>query len=95
MFKISIVDTPRQRKLVLEGKLVTPWTGEVEKAWQHAAEGLQGRSLIIDLRDVTLIGQDGENTLLGLMRDGAEFFCGDVLTKHLLKQLARRCRCEG
>jgi len=95
MFKVSIVDTPRQRKLVLEGKLVAPWTAEVEPAWRHAAEDLEGRSLIVDLRNVTLIGPDGEKTLLNLMRDGAEFFCGDVLAKHVLKQLARKCRCEG
>ena len=25
MFKISIVDTPAQRKLVVEGKLSDPW----------------------------------------------------------------------
>ena len=95
MFKISIVDTPKQRKLVLEGKLVTPWTTEVERAWRRAAEDLGGRSLIVDLRDVTLIGVEGEKTLFGLMQEGAEFFCGDVLTKHVLRQLARRCRCKG
>ena len=95
MFKLSIVDTPRQRKLVLEGKLVAPWTQEVERVWQHASEDLQGRNLIVDLRNVTLIGADGEDTLLSLMRDGAEFFCGDVLAKHVLKQLARKCRCRG
>jgi len=95
MFKISIVETPRQRKLVLEGKLVNPWTAELENTFRQAAKDLQGRGLIVDLRNITLIGTDGENTLLALMREGAEFFCGDVLTRHLLKQLARRCRCEG
>jgi len=95
MFKISIVDAPGQRTLVLEGKLVHPWTTDVESAWRSAGEELQGRKLIIDLRNVTHIGPDAENTLLLMMRDGAEFFCGGVLTKHLMKQLARRCRCEA
>jgi hypothetical protein len=49
---------------------------------------------VVDLTNVTLIGPEGENTLLNLMRDGARFTCGGVLTKHLLKQLARRCRSE-
>jgi hypothetical protein len=92
MFKISIVETPGQRSLVVEGKLVAPWTAEVEGAWRRAGEQLQGRRLVIDLTNVTLISRDGENTLLQLMRDGAKFSCGDVLTKHVLKQLARRCR---
>jgi anti-anti-sigma regulatory factor len=94
MFKISIVETEGQRTLVLEGKLVAPWTSEVESTWQKAGQHLQGRKLVIDLRNVTLIGPDGENTLFQLMRDGAKFSCAGVLTKHVLKQLARRCLCK-
>jgi hypothetical protein len=78
--------------MVLEGSLVPPWTAEVEDAWRDAKEQLQGRKLIIDLRSVTLISREGESTLLELMRDGARFSCRDVLTKHVLQQLARRCR---
>ena len=94
MFKLSMVETNAQRKLILEGKLVLPWTEEVENAWRCAQEHLEGRELVVDLTNLTLIGPDGETTLLRLMRDGASFICGGVLTKHLLKQLARRCRSE-
>jgi hypothetical protein len=94
MLKLSTVETNGRRKLVVEGKLVRPWTDEVERAWRRAQEHLMGRELVVDLTNVTLIGPDGENTLLNLMRDGAQFKCGGVLTKHLLKQLARRCRPE-
>jgi hypothetical protein len=94
MFRLSMVDTDHQRKLVLEGKLVAPWTQEVESAWQQAKGQVEKRQLIVDLTNLTLIGQDGEATLLNLMRDGARFTGCGVLTKHLLKQLARRCRCE-
>lgn len=93
LFKISIVDTQRRRTLVLEGTLVRPWTVEVETAWKGAKEQLQGRKLIIDLRNITLINRDGENTLLSLMEDGAKFSCKGVLNKHLLKELARKCGC--
>jgi hypothetical protein len=93
MFRISIAETDGRRRLVLEGRLVPPWTAEVEHAWKEAREQLQGRKLIIDLRNVTVISREGENTLLKLMRDGAMFSCRDVLTRHVLKRLARRCRC--
>jgi hypothetical protein len=92
MFKISIVDTRGQRRLVLEGKLVGPLAEELESAWRSAGERLEGRKLIIDLTNVTLISREGENTLCELMREGAKFSCADVLTRHVLKQLARRCR---
>lgn len=94
MFKISIVDRHGQRRLVLEGKLVPPWTAELEKVWRSAGEQLEGRKLVIDLSNVTLIGRDGENTLFKLMTEGAKFFGADVFTKHVLKQLARRCGCK-
>ncbi|HXW90141.1 MAG TPA: hypothetical protein VEK33_06305 [Terriglobales bacterium] len=94
MFKLSMVDTNGQRRLVLEGKLISPWTQEVESTWLRAREQLAGRKLVVDLTNVTLIGRDGENTLLNLMRDGARFTGCGVLTKHLLRQLARRCRCQ-
>lgn len=92
MFKISIVENRSQRRLVVEGKLISPWTAEVESVWRSAGEDLQGRKLTIDLTNVTVIGVDGENTLFKLMRDGASFTPGGVLTKHVLKQLAQRCR---
>ena len=91
MFRISIVETEGQRKLVLEGKLVSPWTTEVESAWRSAGKLLRGRKLVIDLRNVTVISPDGENTLFKLMAEGAKFSCGGVLTRHVLRQLARRC----
>ncbi|MGA3091553.1 MAG: hypothetical protein ABSD75_23325 [Terriglobales bacterium] len=94
MFRISIVETQDQRKLVLEGKLIRPWTAEVESAWRSSGEQLCGRKLLVDLTNVTLISREGENTLFKLMREGAKFACGDVLTKHVLKQLARKCPCR-
>ena len=95
MFKISIVQKGGRQKMVLEGTLVPPWTVEVERAWRDTRERLQGRKMIIDLKNVTLISREGENTLLKLMRDGAMFSCRDVLTKHVLKRLARECRCTS
>ena len=92
MFKISITETDKSRRLVLEGTLIHPWTEEVERAWTSAGEQLEGRRLIIDLRNVTLISRDGEKTLLKLMRNGAKFSTRDVLTGYLVKELARKCR---
>jgi hypothetical protein len=94
MFKISIVETQNQRRLLLEGKLVPPWTSEVERSWRGAVQQLQGRKLVIDLTNVTLISQEGENMLFKLMQDGAKFSCRDVFTKHVLRKLSRICRCE-
>ena len=94
MFKISIVETPGRGRLVLEGKLIPPWTAEVETAWKTAAPRFNGRPLVIDLSNVTVIGREGEDVLFRLMKDGAKFAGKGVLIKHLLRKLAHRCRCQ-
>jgi len=43
MFKISIVDTRSQRKLVVEGKLREPWVDELRTSWRDASRDADGR----------------------------------------------------
>jgi hypothetical protein len=95
MFKISIVENHGQRKLILEGTLVHPWTAEVEQAWRVAASGGSDRKPIVDLQNVTAINRDGEETLYKLMSQGARFRCADVFTKDVLKRVARKIRCTA
>ncbi len=94
MFKISIVDTPAQRRLVVEGKLSEPWVDELRTTWKNASRDLGGRKLVIDLNSLTVISREGEDTIFHLMQQGAKFSCAGILTRHVLKRLARRCRCE-
>jgi hypothetical protein len=94
MLRISTIDTRFRRRLILEGKLVEPWLAELREVCRNSNETLKGRKLVIDLTGVTVIGCEAENTLSELMQQGAKFSCGGVLIKHVLKQLARRCRGE-
>jgi hypothetical protein len=90
MLKISVIDRRTERWLVLEGKLVAPWVAELRTAWQTANGQVGGPALVVDLRNVTAISQEGENALLELMSDGAKFRCSGVLIKHLIQELARK-----
>jgi hypothetical protein len=91
MLKISVIDRRTKRRLVLEGKLIAPWAAELRSAFESARADLQGRELIIEMKHITTISQEGENVLLQLMTEGTRIrCCGDVFTKHVLKQLARR-----
>jgi hypothetical protein len=92
MLKISVIDRRTERRLVLEGKLVAPWVAELRTAWQAANGQVGGPALVVDLRNVTVISQEGENALLELMGDGAKFRCSGVLIRHLIHELARRRR---
>jgi hypothetical protein len=91
MFRISTIDTHRERRLVVEGTLIHPWVDELRKTWSDAGNSLDDRNVVIDLTNVIVISREGENAIFELMKEGAKFSCGGVLTRHLLKQLAHRC----
>jgi hypothetical protein len=91
MLKISTIDTRSERRLVLEGKLVDPWVAELKQSWGNANENLQGRKLVIDLSNATMISREGEDALLQLMSEGARFSCCGVLNRYLLKRMSHRC----
>jgi hypothetical protein len=92
MLKISIRDTPSQRRLLIEGKLIGPWAAELARVWRHATADLNGRALIIDAGGLTAITEDGENVLLELMKEGASFRSSGVFTKQVLKRMTRKFR---
>ncbi len=95
MLKISIVEGRKQRRLVVEGKVVAPWCDELKAACDRAGSGLNGRELVIELKNVTPISQQGENLLLELMKQGVRFRGCGVFTNEILKQVARRLRRNG
>jgi hypothetical protein len=94
MLKISIIEGQTQRRLIVEGKLVGPWVAELRGACEKANADLYSRKLVIDMKHVTAISQEGENVLFELIQKGVEFRCSGVFTKHVLKQVARRANCS-
>jgi hypothetical protein len=90
VLKISLIDSPRQRRLIAEGKLIAPWAAELKNACQQASVDLRGRELIVEMKQITMISQEGENLILELITGGIKLRCGGVFTKHVVKQLTRR-----
>jgi hypothetical protein len=90
MLKISLIDGSRRRRLILEGKLVAPWTVELRHAYEEAKADLRDRELVIEMKHITTISQEGENVIVDLLNRGIRFRCDGVFTKQVLKQLTRR-----
>jgi ABC-type transporter Mla MlaB component len=91
MLRITVVDGRNRRRLIVEGKLIAPWSAELTTACESAKADLQNRKLIVDLRDLAAIDAEGEAVLLQLMREEVKLLCG-VYMKEVLKQLARKAR---
>ncbi len=94
MMKISVVENRRCLRLVVEGKLIAPWIAELRRTWDVYRPQLGARTLMIDLRNVTHISQEGEDALLDLMTVGARFTCKGVFIRRVLEQLGRRCKTD-
>src|SRR5262249_52567468 len=91
MLKITTTDNGSQRTLVLEGKLIDPWVGELERSWVEAQRTNEPRPCVIDLKDGSEVRENGEKLLSQMMREGATYnCCRGVLTRHVVKQLERR-----
>ena len=89
MLKITVVEGQRQRRLIVEGRLIAPWAAELTSAYENAKTDLEERELVVDLRSLTAISPEGEAVMLQLMQEKAKFLCG-VYTREVLKQLARK-----
>jgi hypothetical protein len=90
MLKISLVENARQRRVIVEGKLIAPWAAELRGACENARADLRGRELVVDMKHITTISQEGENVILDLINGGIRFRCQGVFTKHVVKELSRR-----
>ena len=92
MLRIFIIDSSKQRRLVLEGALVAPWANELHRACESARADLDDRELVVELKNLVAISEEGENSLLTLMRDGVKLRSHGVYTKHLVREVARKIR---
>ena len=92
MLRISIQDGRARRLLVLEGKLVAPWTNELRNVCQGTTNDHDQRELVLDVRGLTDISVDGEEVLFGLIVQGAKFRGSGVFMKQVLRQLTLRAR---
>jgi hypothetical protein len=94
LLKISIVDSDKERRLIVEGKLIAPWTTELQKACDEARQGLRGREIGLDLKDLTVISQEGENLLAALMKEGIKVRGCCVFAREVLRKLRGTARAQ-
>jgi len=92
MLKISIKNGKARRLLVLEGKLVAPWTNELRNVCLGTTNDHDQRELVLDVQGLTDISADGEAVLHCLMVQGAKFRGSGVFMKQVLRQLKQRAQ---
>jgi len=90
MLKITTIKKGQRCRLVLEGEIVSPWVAELQKEWNEVRVSAADLKLIVDLKSVITISQEGQDVLRDMMSNGVRFVCCGVLNKYVIQQLARK-----
>jgi hypothetical protein len=94
MLRIAIRSTQEQDTWILEGRLAGQVVNELTASWRQRHERASRKS-VVNLVDVTSVDERGEQALMAMMMDGAEFVVRGVYTKGLLESLSERCKREA
>ncbi len=88
MLKITSEKNRNTVRLRLEGSLTGPWVGELEHEWRttRPADGL---SLVVDLTNVTFVGEDGKLFLKRMWKEGAQLIATGCCIGHLVNEITR------
>jgi len=89
VLKITINETPTEKRWILQGRLVGPWVTELRTCWKKTHRDQGQRTCIVDLNEVTFIDTRGERLLRTMAKAGAQFIASGIYIKHFLQQ-----RCE-
>ena len=89
MLRITVHETPTEKRWILQGRLVGLWVSELRRAWEETHRTDSNRKCVVDLNDVTSIDKNGERLLRVMSKHGAQFIATGIYIKHVLQQ-----RCE-
>ncbi len=87
MLRITVVDSPTEQRLVLYGKLVGPWVGELQRVWENLRQQLGNRRSVIDLNEVTLIEDSADRLLATMLEQGAELVARGTANRWLIQAM--------
>lgn len=90
MLRITISETPTEKRWILQGRLVGPWVAELRTSWKKTHRDHGGRICIVDLTDVTFLDKGAERLLRTMSKQGAQFIATGIYIKHVLQQRCAR-----
>lgn len=88
MLKITIHDSARELRLLLEGKLAGAWVTELRQCWQTAASTIGFRATVLDLREVDFVDPAGQALIEEMHRQGVRLEASCPLIQHMVEEIA-------
>ncbi|MGC1781620.1 MAG: hypothetical protein WA708_03785 [Acidobacteriaceae bacterium] len=87
MLRITLKESDLEQRWILQGRMTECSVGELVSTWRASRDRPSAQHSVVNLDDVTTIDRDGEEVLMMMIRDGAEFIAAGLYTKHLLQAL--------
>jgi hypothetical protein len=92
MLKITTHVSDDATNITLEGRLAGPWIDELERCWLEAEHSAAGRPLIVDLRGVTFVEQEGKRLLARMCQAGAELVATGCCMRSIVEEAKNQPR---
>lgn len=87
MLRITIQEERNKLMLKLEGRIVGPWTTELDRTWHSLGPSLAGKKLSVDLCGVSYIDREGRGVLADIYRKThAQFKTATPLTEYFAQE---------
>ena len=87
--RITVHEREGSIEITLEGRLAGPWVAELSKTWRETAPRLQNKAVILNLRDLTYLNDEGKEVLKEIFaQTKADILASNPLTKHLAQEIS-------
>ena len=92
VLRISVQENGDDLSLVLEGRLVGPWVGELQRVCEDLGATANCGHVTVDLCGVTAMETSAQALLDRLLQRGATLRCSDVMNQYWVEQMARAAK---
>lgn len=75
--------------LFIEGRLVGPCVGELEKCWRRAVAGESPLPTVVDLTDVSFIDAHAKQLLSQMHEQGIKLVANGLMSKLVVEEIER------
>jgi ABC-type transporter Mla MlaB component len=93
MLKITLLDSAKEFRFRLEGKLSGPWVDELRQCWLTDSSTTEGRSTAVDLDDVEYVDPAGETLLGDMSREGVQLYSSTPFMHGIVEQIESAALC--
>lgn len=94
--RITVQEEASTIEFRLEGRLAGPWVHELSRVWRETIPGLDGKTIRLDLRNLTYSDDAGMQTLRAIVEESrAETIANSAWTQHLADELTNSKSTNG